>query len=144
MSKRSLREKAGRFTENDDPRRLVSRSNETYRAVIRRLVGAGGEALWATLAEIAGGKAWVPTLPDGRQGPPQVPSTTDRRDAAIYLANALFGKPVPQSEVVRAEAAAAASEDLRQWTDEALDAEVRRLVLEEKLAGETDAEVEDD
>lgn len=135
MSKKSLREKAGRFTENDDSKRLSRRSNETYRSVIRSLAGQGGEALWVTLMEIAQGKAWVPRLPDGREGPPQVPSTTDRRDAAIYLANALFGKPVPQTELVKAEAAATHSEDLRAMSDDDLQAEVRRLMY---LEGDVD------
>lgn len=67
--------------------------------------------LFEWMAEVAEGRPVVPTLPDGRQGPPVTFSGADILAARRYLCDAYNGKPVPQTEVVAAELA---SQDLIQ------------------------------
>lgn len=105
---------------------------ETWRQRLRTLVGKDGEALWNGVLDIAAGKAWVPTLPDGREGPPQVPTTNDRLAAYQYVGNMLFGRPVDQTAIVEAERKAAENADLKLLSDEDL-LELARNALKEKL-----------
>lgn len=81
---------------------MTASKKTEFRDAIKRRVGEKGEKLWETLADIAEGKAWIPRLPDGREGPPQVPTTADRRAAATELSHMLYGKPVSQIELASA------------------------------------------
>ena len=70
---------------------------------------AGGDAvprLFKVLMDIAEGKAVLSILPDGRIGPPIIPTASDRLHAATEYIHAVIGRPVPQTEIVAAEAAA--------------------------------------
>lgn len=108
----------------------VSRPRDIWRHALRQAVGPDGGLIWSTLLSIMQGQAWVPKLADGREGPPQIPSTKDRIEAAQYVANALFGRPVDQSQIVEAEKAAQENAALSAMTDHDLLLEARRVLAE--------------
>ena len=95
----------------------VAKPRETARTAIRKLVGPAGEELWKTLYSISRGDAWVPVLPDGREGPPQIPSSDDRLAAAKFLAEMFIGKAVPQTQVLEAEKAGQDLAELENLSD---------------------------
>lgn len=113
---------------------------ETWRQHVRSLLGANGEKLWAGVVDIANGKAWIPVLPDGREGPPQVPTTNDRLQAQQYLGNMLFGRPVDQTAIVEAEQKAAENADLKLMSDDDL-LQLARRALAEKIVNSVPGEV---
>lgn len=98
---------------------------ETFRSYLKRIAGDKGEGIWDAYLSIARGQAWIPTLPDGREGPPQVPTTSDRLVALRQLEHALFGSAVGQDRVPEAEKAAAEAANLTAMTDEELYAKAR-------------------
>jgi len=61
---------------------------------IRQVTGTRGEKLIDILWEIAQGKPWTPTLPDGRTREPMVPTIAGRRAAALDLLAYAHGKPL--------------------------------------------------
>ncbi len=107
------------------------RSQASFRDAIRKRVGDDGGKLWDTLADIAEGKPWCAEiqLPNGQiaRSEPQIPTTSDRRHAAVALGEFLFGKAVPQTEVLKAEEAAQELAEVRALTDEELHAKVRAI-----------------
>lgn len=100
----------------------------TFRDALRMAIGPDGERVWRVIVDIAEGKPWVSTLDDGSKTDPIVPSTRDRLEAATYLANALFGKPVEQTQVAQAEKAAQDNLDLVRLSDEELFTRARAIV----------------
>jgi hypothetical protein len=92
-----------------------------WRAAARMM--AGGDAvpqLFKVLMDIAEGKAVLCTLPDGRIGPPIVPTAADRLRAATEYIHAVIGRPVPQTEIVQAEAAGQELEAVQALSDDEL------------------------
>jgi len=92
-----------------------------WRAAARAL--AGGDTmphLFKVLMDIAEGKAVLCTLPDGRVGPPIIPTAADRLRAATEYIHAVIGKPVAQTEIVQAEAAGAELEAVQALSDDEL------------------------
>ena len=100
-----------------------------WKDALRAHVGDDGEVLWKGLLSIAEGGAWVPVMPDGREGPPQVPTTMDRFSAYKFLAEALFGKAPTQEKIIEAEKAAAENQELQALSDDELEARVRKAIL---------------
>ncbi len=103
------------------------------------------ERLHDILANFAEGKAWMATLPDGRSTAPILPSSTDSLKAAMFLHEALHGKAVAQTEIIKAEQEAKDFEAVRALDDDALEAEAARIIQARKVqrlaAGQiTDAE----
>lgn len=84
----------------------------TFREALTTYAGENGVKMLAILSDIANGKAWTPIDENGREGPPQVPSTADRSHAALNLLWLVSGKPVPQTKLVEAELASRASRTL--------------------------------
>lgn len=121
--KRPLRDAAGRLL----PGAVLNPGGraQTYKSAIRRLTGAQGERIWEVLSEIMEGKPWVPLLADGRQGPPQIPTTADRLKAALELRDSLIGKPVSVTDAVKAEREAGEAADLAALTDAELERQAR-------------------
>jgi hypothetical protein len=77
-----------------------------WRAAARAAAGGDGvPLLFKVLMDIAEGKAVLAVLPDGRVGPPIIPTASDRLHAATEYIHAIIGKPVAQTEIVEAEAA---------------------------------------
>lgn len=105
-----------------------SQKKEIWRSALRTAVGSDGQRLWKVLLAIAEGEAWIPRLADGREGAPVTPTTADRFQAATYLANALFGRPVDQTQVVEAERAAQENAALMSLSDDELLLEARRIL----------------
>lgn len=91
---------------------LPKSSKETWRKALARLTD-DGRILDRILLDLAMGNAYEPVLPDGRRGEPVVPSPEVRRAAATDLQHMLRGKPVAQTEVLKAEKE---SEDLMQYS----------------------------
>jgi hypothetical protein len=100
----------------------------TFRDALRMALGPDGERAWRVILDIAEGRPWTPTLENGATAEPVVPSTRDRLEAATYLANALFGKPVEQTQVAAAEKAAQDNAELVRLSDDELFARARAIV----------------
>ena len=113
----------------------------TFRNALRELCGPNGERIWSGLFDIAEGKPWIPKLPDGREGPPQIPSTADRRAAYEYLANALCGRPVDQAAINLAESAAEENASVRALSGPELEREARRILARKVAELPQDAEI---
>lgn len=112
---------------------VEAEARSTWKNTLRQYVGSSGEVLWQGILRIAAGEAWTPKLPDGREGPPQIPDGSVRLQAYIYLANALFGKPASQEKITEAEKAAIESADLHALSDaELLEAVRKTLQHQEK------------
>lgn len=110
---------------------MVGRTRYESRSSWRdRLRDRYGEKLWEWFAQIASGEAFVPKLPDGREGPIQVPTPRDRLEAARELRDSMYGVPVPEVEIARAEASQGALNAIP-------DADLKRMV---RQLQETDAE----
>lgn len=92
------------------------------------------EKLHDILANFAEGKAWMATLPDGRTTAPILPSSTDALKAAMFLHEALHGKAVAQTEIVKAEQEAKDFEAIRALDDDALEREVTRIMEARKVS----------
>lgn len=109
------------------PPKTLARSMPTpagWRSTIRSLVGPSGENLWRILYDLAEGKPYTPTLANGMQGEPIVPTAEVRLQAARDLADRLFGKAVAQTEIVKGEAAGAVQEGIHALSDGELKARV--------------------
>lgn len=102
----------------------------SWRSTIRNLVGPGGENIFRILYDLAEGKPYVPTLPNGAQGEPIVPTAEVRLQAAKDLADRLYGKSVAQTEIVRSEAAGAVQEGIHALSDKELKARVLAKLAE--------------
>lgn len=94
----------------------------------QRLRAKIGDRLEEILLELAEGRAWVPTLPDGQITDPVVPSSDVRLRAALALKELMDGKAVPQTEIVKAEQEAQDLEAVRALSDAELEAEARKIL----------------
>jgi phosphoribosylcarboxyaminoimidazole (NCAIR) mutase len=92
---------------------------------MRRLTNDGKDVM-EVLYNLAMGSAVISQLPDGRVSEPIIPSPEVRRAAAVDLLHMLHGKPVAQTEVVKAEQEA---EDVAQYAALS-DDELERLLKE--------------
>jgi hypothetical protein len=123
--------------------RIGERKQRSFRDAIRRRTGMNGEKLWEILVDIAEGKAWVPRMvkEDGTvvMCEPQVPTTSDRVRAAQLVAEHLVGKPVPETEIVRAEGATQELAAIRQLSDAELERRVRAIAVSQMTAGSVEA-----
>lgn len=93
-----------------------------------RLRARIGDRLEEIMYELAEGRAWIPTLPDGSISSPLVPSGDVRLRAAIALKEMLDGRAVPQTEVIKAEMEAQDMESIRALSDAELEAEARKIL----------------
>jgi hypothetical protein len=121
------------------PAERSKKRSALWKDALRAHVGDDGEVLWQGIIAIAHGQAWIPKLADGREGPPQLPTTNDRFLAYKFLAEALFGKAPTQEKIMEAERAAASNQDLTALSDEELEAAVRKMVTDGMRAGAEDA-----
>jgi hypothetical protein len=99
--------------------------SQQFRSHIRK---KHSEELEDILMELARGRAWIPTLPDGSIAEPVVPSSDVRLRAAIALKEMYDGKAVPQTEIVKAEKEARDLESIRALSDAELEAEASRIL----------------
>lgn len=102
-----------------------------------------GDELRDILMDLARGRAWTPTLPDGRIADPVVPSSDVRLRAAIALAEMIDGKAVPQTEVVKAEQEARDLEAVRALSDSELEAEAAKILAARRKPALDPGPVED-
>ena len=103
-----------------------------WRSALKAIVGENGEKLWALLLAHAEGRPIIPTLPDGRQGAPIVPTADTTLRATIELAHMLAGRPVNQAEIMQAEKASADMAEIQALSDQELEQRAR-AVLERGL-----------
>ena len=105
---------------------------KNWRAAIRRQVGGDGSSIWETWFDLMQGKVFVPTHKDANgivhEGEPMVPSFEVRRAAARDLAEFAFGKPVAQTEIVKAEEESEVMAQLTALSDDAINAKLLELV----------------
>ena len=111
------------------------------RQALANAFGPNGEVALDVVRRIVNGEVYVPRLDDGREGPPQIASQELRMQAARWVLEMLGGKAVPQTEIVAAERAGMAHDDLRAMGEAQLLGEVQRVLREKKLEGEVDAEI---
>lgn len=104
-----------------------------WRKVLKSIVGEDGEHLWAAMMALAEGKPLIPKLPDGREGPPIIPTAEVALRAQVELAHLLVGKPVTQDQIMAAEQASRDMADIRLLSDAELERRAR-LVLSKGLA----------
>lgn len=116
----------------------VRASRQTWRKGLARITN-NGTMLDEILLGLALGAAYEPVLPDGRKGEPVVPSPEVRRAAAVDLMHMLRGKPVAQTEVMKAEKEA---EDLEQYRALS-DADLERVIQGEYKLLSNDPDSED-
>lgn len=128
------------MSEQDDKKIVAAKPKSgmrTWRKELRRLIGPNGEKTLANLVRIADGQPMVPVIEeiDSRtgqvrrlEGPPLIPSMSEALRANIELAHMMFGKPVAQTEVAQAEAAADDHAALAALSDDQLYAEAERVL----------------
>jgi len=105
-----------------------------------------GDELDQILMDLARGKAWIPTLPDGSISAPVIPSSDVRLRAATTLKEMLDGKAVAQTELLKAEQEAKDLESIRALSDTELEAQAAKILEERRRPAlnpgpVTDAEV---
>lgn len=105
-----------------------------WRSAVRALLGPRLDGIWSGLATIAEGQPLICRHPDGRQLA-IVPTAADVIRAGTEILHMMVGKPVDQTEIVRAELAATAQEGLRQLSDEDLKARIIERLQAEGWAG---------
>lgn len=135
-SKLVLRDETGRLvkTKPVEPFATVIEmpKAKNWRAAIRRQVGGDGSAIWETWFDLMQGKVFTPRHVDAdgtvHEGEPMVPSFEVRRAAARDLAEFAFGKPVAQTEIVKAEEESETMAQLNALSDDAIAAKMRELV----------------
>ena len=98
----------------------IAQKKETWRTAMRRLTNDGLDQM-TVLHNLSQGIAYKVTLPDGRESEPIIPTPEVRRAAAIDLLHMLHGKPVAQTEVVRAEQEAEDAAQYASFSDEQLE-----------------------
>lgn len=94
-----------------------------WRSAVRSLLGDDLEKVWKSLACLATGQPLICNHPDGRQLA-IVPTAADVVRAGTELAHMIYGRPVDQTEIVKAEIAASAQEEVRRLSDADLKARV--------------------
>lgn len=87
-----------------------------------------GDTLEEILMDLAQGRAWIPTLPDGSVSAPVIPSSDVRLRAALALKEMVDGRAVPQTEIVKAEQESRDLEAVRALSDAELEAEARKIL----------------
>lgn len=98
----------------------------------QRFRRAHGDALEEILFDLAQGRAWIPTLPDGSVSAPVIPSSDVRLRAALALKEMVDGRAVPQTEIVKAEQESRDLEAVRALSDAELEAEARKILASRK------------
>ena len=93
---------------------------QSWRAQIRAVTNNGTDLLMRVY-DIAMGKPITVTLPDGRELEPMVASPEVQARYALHLHELLNGKAVSQTEVLEAEKAMSAVEDVRNMSLEQLE-----------------------
>lgn len=127
------RDKEGRVLEkvlSKDPKT----TRETWRVMLRRMTN-DSEDLLGKLVSIANGEPFVGVLKDGRETEPVIPSIESQRAAATELLHMLHGKPVTQTEVIKAEEQTKELDRLRAMSDAELDIELAKIIAEERAKG---------
>lgn len=102
-----------------------NRGDRRSRDVLRRELGREIDDI---ILDLARGKAWMATLPDGRQSAPVLPSSDVRLRAAIYLHESYFGKAVAQTEISKAEEESKNLEAVRALSDAELELEASKIL----------------
>jgi hypothetical protein len=97
------------------------------------MVGNNAERIWTNILRISDGNPHIPVLPDGREGPPVIPTAGDALAASAFIITTLYGKPVPQTEIIAAEKAAAGVADLHMMSDEELKEKVLASLRERNI-----------
>lgn len=102
---------------------VVSRSvnKETWRKALNRMTD-NGRILDERLLNLALGHAYTASLPDGRVSDPIIPTPEVSRAATVDLLHMMRGKPVAQTEVMKAEKEAEDMEQYQAMSDEQLKA----------------------
>lgn len=123
----------------------VPEKRYSWRTALRKKVGNHAERIWEILLDIAEGRAIQTELPDGRIGPPIIPTAADRTRAAIEMAHMLCGRPVDQTQITAADREASDMEAVRALSDEELqarakDALTRGLAALDARKAQNDAE----
>ena len=121
------------------PGSQLTRSTISFRKAIQLATSDGAEIV-DILLELARGSAWRPKLPpdaDGKvkEGPPVVPTSEIRLRAAQELADRLWGRTVPETDIVKAQAATAA---LATLSDEELERRARAALAAKQAKAERD------
>ena len=106
-----------------------ARKKETWRTAMRRMTNDGLDQM-RVLHDLSHGVAYKVTLPDGRESEPIIPTPEVRRAAAIDLLHMMHGKPVAQTEVVRAEQEAEDAVQYAALSDEQLEAAMEQALIE--------------
>lgn len=100
---------------------------ESLRQVVRAMTNDGVE-LVLTLLEISRGTAYTVKLSDGRESEPIIPTVETRLAATNSLLDRVWGKPVAQTEVVKAEAESIMQDQLAAMSNEDLLEAARPLI----------------
>ncbi len=95
-----------------------------WRNAVRLLLGEDLDGCWKSLAAIGNGRPIICKHPDGRELA-IIPTAADVVRAATEVAHMFYGRPVDQTEIVKAELASAAQDEVRKLTDGDL---VRRVL----------------
>jgi len=109
-------------------------SRESWRRLLRKVTN-NMEDQWSKLLSISRGEPFTVKLPDGRQSEPVVPSIDAQMHASVELLHMVYGRPVPQTDVVQAEEASQEVERVQALTDAELDNEIRKYIAEQKAKG---------
>lgn len=117
------------------------KGNDTknWRSVLRKITD-GGQMPMLVLAEIARGEVFIPKLPDGSEGEPQVPGTMARLTAAQLLHEQLYGKAVAQTEIVKAEEETKLQAQVQALSDSELQAKVFAYLEKRAIKADNDPE----
>lgn len=99
-----------------------------WRGALKRMAGENGERLWELIMAHAEGKPLIPKLPDGREGPPIIPTPESSLRAAIELAHMFAGKPVTQDQIMAAEQASKEMAEIRALSDGELRERARNIL----------------
>ena len=102
-----------------------------WRRRLGEIVGEDCDLVWRALVGVAQGRVVVPVMPDGREGPPIVPSAADMVRAASELAHMYAGRPVDQDRVLAAMATSSALAEIASLPDGELAARVRGILARE-------------
>jgi len=128
-----LRDESGRIVKNHNGAQVATleippNRKRTWRAAIRASVGNDGEELWALWLKLARGQPVRPKFGDLETADLLIPSFEVQRAAIRDLAEFAFGKPVAQTEVVKAEEQAEEMNQLEALSDAQLLERMRKTI----------------